>query len=150
MPKLSLFAQSGIANPGLNMFEEGMQHFFYGGARLTWALSYTKKKEKEIIDLQKAENESDREVFLFNTNLELQQQNSQIAKLQENLAIDDQIIKLRNNVKKAALAQLENGVITSSNYLREVNEENVAIQNKNVHAIELLLAQYKEKTTRGN
>jgi outer membrane protein TolC len=150
MPKVSLFAQSGIANPGLNMFEEGMQHFFYGGARLTWSLSYTKKKEKEIIDLQKLENEANKETFLFNTNLEIQQQNAEITKLQENLAIDDEIVKLRNNVKKAALAQLENGVITSSNYLREVNEENLAIQNKNVHAIELLLAQYKEKTTRGN
>ena len=150
MPKLSLFVQSGISNPGLNMFEEGTQNFFYGGARLTWSLSYTKKKEKEIIDLQKLENEADRETFLFNTNLELQQQNSEITKLQENLAIDDEIVKLRNNVKKAALAQLENGVITSSNYLREVNEENMAIQNKNVHAIELLLVQYKEKTTRGN
>ena len=150
MPKVSLFAQSGIANPGLNMFEEGTQNYFYGGARLTWSLSYTKKKEKEIIDLQKLENEADKETFLFNTNLELQQQSTEITKLQENLAIDDEIVKLRNNVKKAALAQLENGVMTSSNYLREVNEENLAIQNKNVHAIELLLAQYKEKTTRGN
>ncbi|MCL9805888.1 TolC family protein [Flavobacterium amniphilum] len=150
MPKLSLFAQSGISNPGLNMFEEGVQNYFIGGARLTWSLSYTKKKEKAIIDLQKLENEADRETFLFNTNLELQQQSSEITKLQENLAIDDEIVMLRNNVKKAALAQLENGVITSSNYLREVNEENVAIQNKSIHVIELLLAQYKEKTTRGN
>lgn len=150
LPKISLFAQSGMSNPGLNMFEEGMQNYFIGGARLTWSLSYTKKKEKAIIDLQKLENEAEKETFIFNTNLELKQQNAEIIKLRENLIIDDTIIKLRNNVKNAALAQLQNGVITTSNYLREVNEENVAIQSKNTHAIELLLAQYKEKTTRGN
>jgi outer membrane protein TolC len=149
IPKLSLFAQSGIANPGLNMFEDGTQDYFIGGAKLTWTLSYTKKKEKAIIDLQKLGNEADKEIFLFNIEQELKQQSAEITKLQENLAIDNDIIKLRNNVKKAALAQLQNGVIDTSDYLREVNEENVALQNKSTHETELLLAQHREQVTKG-
>lgn len=149
-PKLNFFAQAGIANPGLNMFEEGVQNYYIGGLRLTWNLSYTSKKQKEIIDLSKLSNEADREVFLFNTNQALAGQNAEIDKLRQQLAVDDDIVALRANVKKASLAQLQNGVINTSDYLREVNEENLALQNKSIHETELLLAQYREKITRGN
>lgn len=149
-PKLNFFAQAGMANPGLNMFEEGAQNYYIGGLRLTWNLSYTAKKQKEIIDLNKLSNETDREVFLFNTNQALAGQNAEIDKLRQQLAVDDDIVALRANVKKASLAQLQNGVISTGDYLREVNEENLALQNKNLHETELLLAQYREKITRGN
>jgi len=150
LPKFSLFAQTGMSDPGLNMFEDGMQNYFIGGARMTWSLSHTKKKEKAIIDIKKLENEADRETFLFNTGQQLMQEAAEIGKLRKQLAVDDDIIKLRSNVKNAALAQLENGVINTSDYLREVNQENLALQNKNTHQTELLLAQYREQTTRGN
>jgi outer membrane protein TolC len=149
IPKLSLFAQTGISDPGLNMFEDGLQNYFIGGARLSWSLTHTKKKEKAIIDLKKLENEAQRETFLFNTSLELKQEAAEINKLEQQLAVDDDIIKLRNNIKKASLAQLQNGVINTSDYLREVNEENVALQNKNTHQTELLMAQYRKQTTKG-
>lgn len=149
IPKISLFAQTGMSNPGLNMFEDGLQNYFIGGARLTWTLSHTKKKEKAIIDLKQLANEADRENFLFNTNLELKQESAEIYRLQQNLLVDDDIIALRGNVKRASLAQLQNGMIDTGDYLREVNEENVALQNKSTHLTELLMAQYREKTTRG-
>jgi hypothetical protein len=64
--------------------------------------------------------------------------------------LDDEIIPLRENVKKAALAQLENGVINSGDYLREINAEDNARQTKILHEIQLLLAQYKVLNTTGN
>lgn len=150
LPKISLFAQSGMSNPGLNMFEEGVQNYFIGGIRLNWLLTYSKKKEKAVIDIKKEINNTERETFLFNINQQLKQQNSEIQKLEEFLETDDNLIALRTSIKKASLAQLENGVINSNDYLREINEENKAIQNKKSHEIELLLAIYKEKTTKGN
>jgi outer membrane protein TolC len=149
-PKINLFAQAGVGNPGLNMFEEGVQDYYIGGLRFTWNLTNTKKKQKALIDLNKLSTEADRETFLFNTNQNLMQQNAEISKLQEYVKVDADIIMLRNNVKKAALAQLQNGVINTSDYLREVNEENFALQNKSTHETELLLAQYREKITKGN
>jgi outer membrane protein TolC len=149
-PKINLFAQAGVGNPGLNIFEEGVQDYYIGGLRFTWNLTNTKKKQKALIDLNKLSTEADRETFLFNTNQNLMQQNAEISKLQEYVKVDADIIMLRNNVKKAALAQLQNGVINTSDYLREVNEENFALQNKSTHETELLLAQYREKITKGN
>ncbi|WP_316633945.1 TolC family protein [uncultured Flavobacterium sp.] len=152
LPKFNFFVQGGIGNPGLNMFEEGWKGYYIGGVRLNWSLTglYTDKKQKQIIDISKQQLEVDKEVFLFNTNQSVKQQNAEITKLQEYLVSDNEIIMLRNSVKKAALAQLENGVIDSSDYLRKVNEENAATQNKIIHETDLLLAQYRQKLITGN
>jgi hypothetical protein len=90
-----------------------------------------------------------RNTFLFNTRFILKQQTADITKFQDFLTTDDEIISLRTNVKKAALTQLENGVINSSDYLREVNAEDGARQNKILHEIQLLMAEYSERNTTG-
>jgi outer membrane protein TolC len=152
LPKFNFFVQGGMGNPGLNMLEEGWKGYYIGGVRLNWSLTglYTDKKQKQIIDINKEQLEVDKEVFLFNTNQSVKQQNAEITKLEEYLISDTEIIALRNNVKKAALAQLENGVIDSSDYLRDVNEENTATQNKIIHETDLLLAKYRQKLITGN
>ncbi|TPG45189.1 TolC family protein [Flavobacterium pectinovorum] len=152
LPKFNFFVQGGMGNPGLNMLEEGWKGYYIGGVRLNWSLTglYTDKKQKQIIDINKEQLEVDKEVFLFNTNQSVKQQNAEITKLEEYLISDTEIIALRNNVKKAALAQLENGVIDSSDYLRDVNEENTAAQNKIIHETDLLLAKYRQKLITGN
>ena len=96
-----------------------------------------------IIDLQK-------ETFLFNTNLSLKQQISEVTKLQALIKTDEEIIALRTRIKITALAQVENGVISTSDYLREVNAEDQARQNQALHEIQLLLAYYNQQATSGN
>lgn len=152
LPKFNFFVQGGYGNPGLNMLKVGWEAYYIGGVRLNWSLTglYTDKKQKQIIDINKQQLEVDKEVFLFNTKQSIKQQSSEITKLEEYLVSDNEIIILRNNVKKAALAQLDNGVIDSSDYLREVNEENTATQNKIIHETDLLLAKYRQKLITGN
>ena len=58
---------------------------------------------------------------------------------------DDELIQLRMSVKKASLAQLDNGVVTTSDYLREVNAEDQARTQKIQHEIQYLLTQYNLK-----
>ena len=89
---------------------------------------------QKTVDIQK-------EVFLFNTNTQLKQQQSEVEKLQKLIATDNEIIDLRIKVKDAAKAQLENGVITANDYLREVNAEDLARQSLISHQIQLLQAQ---------
>ncbi|MCV9927179.1 TolC family protein [Flavobacterium sp. LS1R49] len=152
LPKFNFFVQGGYGNPALNVLKEGWESYYIGGVRLNWSLTgfYTSDKQKQIIEINKEQLEVDKEVFLFNTNQSIKQQNAEITKLEEYLVSDNEIIKLRNNVKKAALAQLENGVIDSSDYLREVNQENAATQNKIIHETDLLLAKYRQKLITGN
>jgi hypothetical protein len=86
MPKLGVFAQGYYGYPGLNMFED-MTRYEWSlngiiGARLTWNIGaiYTRKNDKAKLQLQRDLTESNREVFLFNNNLEQIQQNEEIAR----------------------------------------------------------------------
>jgi len=48
---------------------------------------------------------------------------------------DNQIIQLRNDITLASASQLDNGVITSSEYLTQVNEELQARLNLKTHLV---------------
>lgn len=150
-PKLSLFVQGGYGRPALNMLSNDFEAYYIGGVRLSWSLGglYTLKKEKALLDNSRGTIGLQQETFLFNTNLTSRQQHADITRLQDLLASDGEIITLRESVKKASAAQLENGVITSNDYLREVNAEDQARQTKILHEIQWLLAQYNHQTTTG-
>ncbi|HEY5748539.1 MAG TPA: TolC family protein [Chryseolinea sp.] len=151
-PRLSLFLQAGYGRPALNMLDNTFKGYYLGGIRLNWSLAglYTNKGDRALIDLNKRNIDVQRSTFLFNTNMTLLQQNREAAKYQQLLASDDEIIALRVSVKNAASAQLENGVIDTNDYLREVNAQDQAQQSKILHEIQFLMAQYNQKTTTGN
>jgi len=152
MPRLSLFVQGGYGRPALNLLSNNFETYYIGGLRLNWSLSgfYTLKHDKALLDVSQQTIDVQRETFLFNTNFTLKQQTAEINKYNILLATDNEIIMLRSNIKNAASAQLENGVINSNDYLREVNAEDQARQNKLVHEIQLLMAQYAQQNTTGN
>jgi outer membrane protein TolC len=151
-PKLALFVQGGAGRPALNFLSNNFQGYYIGGIRLLWSPTalYTIKKEKEIIENNKKIIDVQKETFLFNTGMEMNQQHAEIGKYQELLSSDDEIIDLRAHVKATSLVQLENGVINSSDYLREVNAEDQARQSKILHEIQMLVAGYNLQTTSGN
>lgn len=151
-PKVSLFVQAGYGRPALNMLKNEFEGYYLGGVRVNWSLSgfYTYKKDKALLENNRKSIEIQKETFLFNTNNTLKQQNEEILKLQELIKSDDQIILMRDKVKNTATAQLDFGVINSSDYLREVNAEAEAKQTQVLHEIQLLKAQYDQQTTSGN
>lgn len=151
LPKTSLFAQGGYGRPGLNMLKNDFDLYYVGGVRFNWSLGglYTKKKEREQVELNKKIVDIQKETFLLNTNTQLKQEESTINKLQQLVASDNEIIDLRKSVTDAAKAQLENGVITANDYLKEVNAEDQARQSLITHQVQLLQAQINYQTISG-
>ena len=156
MPKLGLFAQGFYGYPGLNMFEDMMRRDWslngIIGARLTWNIGalYTRKNDKAKLQLQRDMTESNREVFLFNNNLEQIQQNEDIARFQKLMADDEEIITLRSAVRKAAESKLAHGIIDVNDLVREINAENAARVQQSMHEIEMLKQIYDNKFTTNN
>lgn len=150
-PKASLFVQGGYGRPGLNMLLNEFDFFYIGGIRFNWSLGglYTKKKEKEQVNINKKMVEVQKETFLLNTNSLLRQQQAEIDKLQKLVTSDNEIISLRKSVTDAAKAQLENGVITANDFLKEVNAEDQARQTLITHQVQLLQAQINYQTILG-
>lgn len=151
-PKLGLFLQAGVGRPALNMLSNDFEAYYYGGVRLSIPISgfYTLKKERAQLDVKEAAIDVQQETFLFNANLSLQQQQTEAAKYEQLLRTDDDIIALRTSVKDAALAQLENGVINTADYVRETHAVSSARLSKIRHELQLLKAQYDIRYTTGN
>lgn len=156
MPKLGVFAQGYYGYPGYNMFEDMRSHSWslngMVGVRLTWNIGalYTRKNDKEKIALQRRLVESNREVFLFNNNLEQLQQNEEMNRYRKLMADDEEIIALRKSVRKSAESKLAHGIIDVNDLVREINQENAARVQHSVHEIEMLKQIYDNKFTTNN
>lgn len=152
MPKLGVFATGGYGRPGLNMLEDKFAAYYIGGVRLSWNLGglYTEKNDRRIIEASQSSLAAEKETFLFNTNLQVTQEQGEIKKNRDLLKYDDEIITLRNNVKKAAEVKVANGMLTVTDLMREINAEDLAKQDKIQHEVELLLSIYNLKYTTNN
>ncbi len=152
LPKLGVFGQGGYGNPGLNMFNPGFTPYYILGAKLTWNFSglYSQGNHLQKIALNKQTVASQKETFLFNTNLKVVNAQNEIAKIKEQIKSDDEIIALRKNIKKAAEVKVENGTLTVTDLIREIYDESTAIQEKALRQIQLSMAVYNLKNITNN
>lgn len=153
MPKFSLFVQAGVGQPSpVNMLADDLSTYYIGGLRLSWFLSsyYTASNEKQLVALNESMIATRREEFLFNTSLAVRRQQVEIDRLRALVDTDEEIIALRESVKNAATLQLENGVITVNDYIRETNAEDLARQSRILHKTQLLMAMYALNHLTGN
>lgn len=68
----------------------------------------------------------------------------------QEMADDDEIIRLRENIRRAAEAKVENGTLTVTDMLREITNENLARQTKALHEVQLLMNIWQLKYTLNN
>ena len=143
IPKFSAFFQGGYGRPTLNMLSNQADFYYITGLRLQWNLSplYNLSSKRHILRLNRESIATDRQAFLLNTKLELTQQCEQLKKLQMLIEQDETSVTLRQSVAKAAEVQLDNGVITTHEYLQKVNAWHLAQQTLILHQIQLLQAQ---------
>ena len=152
-PRLGLFAQGYYGYPSLNMFEDMMSRKWrlngLVGLKLSWNVSafYTRKVDKEKLARQCDMIENAREVFLFNNKLEQIQQTESIQRYRKMMQSDDEIIALRRNIRKAAESKLAHGIIDVTGLIREINNENAAKTQQDIHEIEMLKEMYQLKYT---
>lgn len=151
-PRTSLFVQGGYGRPALNMLKNQFDWFYIAGVRLNWGFGglYTSKKERELLAINQRMVNVQKDLFLLNTNSQLKQQQAEVDKLRQLIKSDEQIIGIRVQVKEASNAQLANGVITASDFLREVNAEDQARVSLITHQLQLIQAQINYRTISGN
>lgn len=149
MPRFGLFVQGAYDNPGLNMLKDEFSPFYVAGVRLSWNFGslYTLRNDKKLISTNKQQLQNNRDVFLFNTRLQATQQNSGIVSMRKQMQDDEEIIRLRTNIRLAAEAKVANGTLTVTDLLREITSESMARQTKALHEIQLLMNIWKLKYT---
>lgn len=140
LPRLGLFAQGGYGRPGLNMLLNEFDWYSIGGLRLSWNLSafYTGSKEQSSNRINRMMAEANRDAWMRNAEITVRQYRTEINKYRELLDDDEKIVALREDIVSSSKAQLDNGIITSSDYLREVNAAEQARLTRAIHRLQLL------------
>lgn len=150
-PKLGAFVQGGYGRPGLNMLKNDFDWFSIGGVKLQWSLGgyYTAKKEKGILQNQATLIQNEKQTYILNNRIQLKQQLDEIAKIEKLIQSDKEIIALRDQIKNTSLVQLNNGVITANDYLREINEYDLANQALVQHQTQLIQSKLQFQLIKG-
>lgn len=141
-PKFSLSLQGGMGRPGLNMLDSSFQPYWTAGIKMSWDIGalYTRKDEKQKLDVQIRTIESDRETFLFNTGVSALQLKSSIDKARRLLEKDGEIIALQESVRAAGEEQYRNGAISMNDLMKRIDDEYNARVAESIHRIQLLMA----------
>lgn len=152
IPNMGLFVQGGYGRPALNFLSNDFEFYYIGGVKFNWNISalYNLKNNKRSLSLANDKIAAQKEIFLLNTKLTQSQQSAEIGKYQRLVESDKQIISIRESVVNTAKLQLENGLITTIDYVKNLNDLNRAKQMMLLHETQLLLAQQNYKNTIGN
>jgi outer membrane protein TolC len=151
-PKVNAFGQAGYGNPGLNMLDNSFQTFYWVGLKANWnVLDWNKSKtEKQVLSITKDIVATEKETFILNNNMQLQEMENEIKKVEAIMAFDIEIINLKEAITKSSDALLKNGVITSSDYLIEFTNLYEAKINQKIHEIQLTLSKANYLIAKGN
>ncbi len=138
-PKLTGFGQIGYGKPGLNMLRDEAEPYYILGAQLVWTPwdwnKTSRQDQKNLLQKQLTENKQD--VFEQNISVASKLEAGKIDKLTKTIRQDEEIVKLREKVTKTYSSQLENGVITSAEYIAELNKETLAKIKMEIHKVQL-------------
>ena len=152
-PRFGVFAQGYYGYPGLDYFA-GMVSTDWTwnaliGVKMSWNFGayYTKKNRLSNLRVAQQQLDIQRDVFLFNTDLQVAEEQGNISRLRRALADDDRIVALRRSVREAAESKLRNGVIDTNDLLRKITDEASARSARSLREVEVLKAIYELKYT---
>jgi hypothetical protein len=151
-PKLSAFAQAGVGYPNpVNFLQDEIAPYGIAGLQFQWQITdWNKSKlDKEILQLEAAKVQNVENTFDFNLRSREAQYRSDIERISNLIAREHQIAGLQKEILDQLAVQLDEGVITSAEYIDQVNEELRARQQLIVHQVELLNTQLKFWSERG-
>jgi outer membrane protein TolC len=143
MPKIFGFATLGYGSPpGQNFFQSSFDTYYVIGGGIKWnVFDWNKvKNEKKVISLQQVIIDNRKKDLTDNFKRLLNAKEADIKSLNELTETDIKQISLRKNITGSAESQYQNGTITATQYLGELNSEKQAMINYEIHKINLALA----------
>lgn len=143
MPKAYGFATLGYGNPpGNNFFRDEFAPYYMLGAGVKWNIfDWNKtKNEKQLIDLQQGIIENRKSDLAENLKRLLEAKNAEIVNLNSMLDSDTTLISIRRRITTSAESKFDNGTITATELLNEMNSERQALINYEIHKINLAMA----------
>lgn len=142
LPKIGVFADGGFGLPGYDIFNDEIAPMAKVGITMQWHIFDWNKGSIQKQNLSLSQNllqlQQDRIKKRMGVKSETEKQ--QIQKAKEMMLKDDELLELYTSVSRAYASQLENGTITSAEYVRQLNKEQEAKTNLELHKLQLTIA----------
>ncbi len=151
MPKFFAFGKAGYGRPGYDFMNTDMHSYAMVGAKFTWDVfdwNLFKKQKKQVILQQQIISDS-KATLQKQLTIEENQYLSEISQYMKQIEIDKKIIGLKESVYKAAESQMNNGTITSTEYLKIFNEWKRAKLTSELDILKLTTAQLNYNHSKG-
>ncbi|MGP1452681.1 MAG: TolC family protein [Segatella oris] len=144
-PTLKAFGMGVYHTKVTDLMKNGM---LAGGLTLSWNIGalYTRKNDLRKLDVERQQVESERATFLFNNRLEVESTEGNIAMLKKQLVRDDEIVRLREQIRDKSEKKVRLGTESVNEMLRDINAVSKARQQRSTHEIQLIEALYALKT----
>lgn len=143
-PRVEAFWQGGLGRPNpFNMFETGFQPFMIVGLRAQWTPWDwgNRKREHQIMALQAKNLQTQEAALLQRLQTGRWKDYSETAKYLYLIEQDDAMIALQSDILRRAEAQVQNGIMTETDYLAQMNLLNQARLARSLHRIQAAQAQ---------
>jgi outer membrane protein TolC len=151
IPKVNLFGEAGYGRPGLNFLDNTFQPYYTVGINFQWnPINWnSNNNQMQMYEINEKIIDKQRETFDKNLYISLEKYKSDILKYEKLLQRDEDIIALRDKIVNSTQSQLQNGTITSTTFLTELNNKNQAMLLYKTHQIQLVQAKINFLTTKG-
>ena len=152
MPVLYAFGQTGYGKPGYNMMSETWDTYYMLGAGLKWKIWdwNNTSREKQLIGYQQQMLQTQRATFDKELESLMVQEEASIEQYRLTMELDQQVLELQKLISKQAATSLENGTITATNYITELNKESLARITLATHQVMLMQSKANYLTIQGN
>jgi outer membrane protein TolC len=150
-PTLSAFAEGGVGRPGLNQFDADPAAFWQGGVRVSWRPWTWRSSERSAnaLRLQGDVVAADALALAARLARAVEADLAMIRHLREGFAEDARLVTLREEIERAAQAELAEGVITPARYVEARTDLADARLAERRHRAELVRAEAAFLTTLG-
>ncbi len=152
MPVLYAFGQTGYGKPGYNMMSETWDYYYMVGAGFKWKIWdwNNTSREKQLIGYQQEMLQTQRASFDKEIESQLVQEEAKIEQYRLTMEMDQQVLELQKKISEQAAVQLDNGTMTATDYVTELNKESLARITLATHQIMLMQSMANYLTIQGN
>jgi len=151
LPKFSFFASAGNGLPGLNALNRNPDWYYKAGLKLSVPLTNWKSTRYKKVSLssQKTLLLTTKEDFSLSNRMQIAAAKNEILKYRETIEFDRKIVSNKKEIANIEEVKLQRGIITSSEYITELNKYKEAMLSQKLNEIKLIQAIINYKSAIG-
>lgn len=150
-PVISAFARTAYGRPGLDAFNDELQAYWLVGLKAQWGFKNwnNSRLHSETLQWKVKSIETEEETFNLQLRASLVSLHKELERLNRQISMDEEIVRLHQQIVEDKKNQLAQGVITSTEYLSEMNAESQARLNLEVRKVKKIQTLVEFSTKKG-